>query len=347
MRIDLVRRSWASPRTVVLGLLVGLLGALSLPRSYAQSPVEISGLAYFDYSYVFDSFDEDEVGANTFDYRRIYLTTDYTLSDAFSGRIRLEAQGTSTTAQGRPAPFIKDAYLTWSDPIGEGTRLRMGVQSPPLFEVSERVWGYRSLDKTILDRVKANDSRDMGLRGDVHLAPGGAVRLAAMVANGNGVRPEDGDEQGKHVYGQVQFFPGEILQATAGADYKVYDGVDDTREGVTKVTAFVGAVTDRYRGGVEGFYLYTTFDETSAPTEEGFGLSVFGAVNLSDQTSIVARYDFVDDNAGRSGVNENYGLVAFVYRPNPRVELMPNLVVEGFEGSDSVLTGRFTVHVRF
>ena len=122
-------------------------------RADAPPTLELSGLAYFDYAYVLSSDDEDIEGGNSFDYRRIYFTADYTLSDAFSGRLRFEAQGASTTAQGRPAPFVKDAYLRWDGAFAEGHRLTLGVQPPPLFQVAERVWGYRSLAKTVLDRT--------------------------------------------------------------------------------------------------------------------------------------------------------------------------------------------------
>ena len=314
----------------------------------AQPSVDIGGLAYIDYSYVISSFDEAEEGYNTFDYRRVYLTTDFTLSDEFSGRVRLEAQGRSTTAQGRPAPFIKDAYLTWSDAIATGHDFRLGVQPPPLFQVSERVWGYRSLDKTVMDRVKANDSRDFGITTSGQLVPGGSVGYALMFANGNGVRPEQEGESGKHLYAQVQGATGDI-RVSAGTDYKFFDGEDDTRDRALRLSGFLGMVNERFHGGVEGYYVRTSFDnpETSRGPLRGAGISAFAAVNLSERTSVVARYDFVDDNAGTVGLDEHFGLAAFVFRPHTHVELMPNVVVSKFEDADAEVTGRFTVHVRF
>ena len=40
---------------------------------------------------ILTSSDEEQEGENGFDYRRMYLTADYTLSEEFSGRARLEA----------------------------------------------------------------------------------------------------------------------------------------------------------------------------------------------------------------------------------------------------------------
>lgn len=335
-----------SPRMILIATAFSIL----LPGrfSQAQPSVDIGGLAYIDYSYVISSFDDEVEGYNTFDYRRVYLTTDFTLSDQFSGRFRLEAQGRSTTAQGRPAPFIKDAYLTWSDAIAEGHDFRLGVQSPPLFQVSERVWGYRSLAKTILDRVKASDSRDMGITASGVLAPGGSLGYAVMLANGNGVRPEPDSESGKHVYVQLQGRTG-AFRASAGTDYKLLDGADDTREAIHKTSAFIGYVGDVFHGGIEGYYARTSYDdpEQSGGPLDGIGVSAFGAVNLSSETRVVARYDYVDENAGTVGVDEHYGLAAFVFRPHPQVELMPNAIVSKLENVDAEVTGRFTLHFRF
>ena len=345
-------RNHSTFQCVMLRSVVLLLGALSstAPQTCrAQPRVDVSGLAYFDYRYVINSSNADEEGSNTFDYRRIYLTTDFTLSDEFSARVRLEAQGRAQTEQGRPAPFVKDAYVSWHDPIGEGSRLRLGVHPPPLFELSESTWGYRSLDKTIMDRVGANSSRDFGVRADVSLAADGAIRLAGMFANGNGVSPEFDLGRGKHVYVQVQAFPNDVLRLSAGTDYEVLDGEGDFRKEILKTSAFVGAASESFHGGVEAFYLRTTFDDlikTAGPAE-GVGVSAFGTVNLSDRTSLVGRYDFVNAAAGRAGVDEHYGLAAFVYRPDPRVELMPNVVISKLDDVDAEVVGRFTVHVRF
>jgi len=45
-------------------------------------------------------------------------------------------------------------------------------------------------------------------------------------------------------------------------------------------------------------------------------------------------------------VDEHYGLAAFVYRPDPHVELMPNVVICGLANVNTEVIGRFTVHVK-
>ncbi len=320
--------------------------ALSAATASAQPSVDWSGLAYVDYRYLLASADDDAVGDNSFDYRRIYLTADIALDDAFDARVRLEANTGSTTAQGRPSPFVKDAWVRWRYSEA-GHRATLGVQAPPAMEVAESVWGYRSLEKTLMDRSRLRDSRDFGLRADGPLGRSG-LRYSAMVANGNGVQREDPGAPGKRVYGQLAYVPsGAPLRATLGADYTEYDPGDGSRQVSTRASAFVGAVTRRARGGVEAVYIAEDPEAAGLDTETGLGLSVFGAVSIAPKTAVVARYDLLGSGASRSGVDDHYVLVALARRLAPSVQVMPNVVVQRPAGADAEVLGRVTVDIRF
>ena len=327
-------------------LCVTALGLLAAGAPFAQpSGVDWGGLAYIDYSYLIASDDPDAEGENGFDYRRIYLTADAALGEGFQARVRLEARGSSTTLQGRPAPFVKDAWLRWES-APEGHRVGLGVQPPPVFTVAEDVWGYRSLDATILDRTGVRDSRDMGLQVDGPLAAGGALRYALMVGNGNGVRPEAPGEGGKRVYAQLQFDPRGPLQATLGADYGEEVPAEGAGRSSTRVSAFVGGVTERHRVGVEAFYVHDD-DVLGGASIDGAGVSVFGIAGVSERVSLVGRYDYTDADGGRDGQGEHYGLAAVAYRPAPAVALMPNVLVTVPEGAEATVLGRFTAAFQF
>jgi hypothetical protein len=310
----------------------------------AQTPsVDWSGLAYLDYTYVLADPDPDLEGTNTFDYRRLYLTADAELDEAFDARARLEARGNSFSPQRRPSPFVKDLWLRWRY-TESGHTARLGVQPPPFFEMVERVWGYRSLDQTIDDRAPLRDSRDFGLRLDGPLAPN--LRYGVMVGNGNGLRPEDEGDVGKVYYGQLVYTNG-IIRSTLSANYATETPLDEPTMTNKLVSAFVGAIADRFHGGVEVFYTQTSVDEPGTADEDGYGVSAFGSFDVTPQTSIVVRYDHLDPVAQQQGLDEEYVLLAFAYRPIPRVELMPNVVVTSPEGQDGTMTGRLTAFVSF
>ena len=313
----------------------------------AQPTLDWGGLAYVDYTYQLADPDPDRVGTNTFDYRRLYLTADAALTEPFRARVRLEATGRSTLDSGRPAPFVKDAWVRWRY-AAPGHSVTLGVQPPPLFEVAESVWGYRSLDKTLIDRT-IRDSRDFGLRADGPLA--GPVRYATMIANGNGVQPEDDGARGKRVYGQLVYTSGPV-RATLGAGYTAeqdapVDGVEAVRETSARVSGFVGAVGARARGGAELFYVADDTDAPAVEGQDGVGVSLFGALEVLPKTSLVARYDFTDDDIALSGADEHYLLGAVAYRPIPAVAILPNVIARFPDGAGADVQGRVTVEVRF
>ena len=241
---------------------------------------------------------------------------------------------------------MKDAWIRWTY-APSGHRAQLGVQPPPLFQVSEQVWGYRSLARTLVDRAGIRDSRDLGLRLDGPLAAGGDLRYAVMVGNGNGVGPEAPGDRGKRVYGQLGFAPNDAVRATLGADYESSTPAGGVRQESARISAFVGALTERYRVGTEAYVLRTDTDPDSDATEDGFGVSVFGVVEVAPRVSVIARYDYLDDDAVEVRADEHYVLGAVSYRISPAVWVMPNVTVTLPDDQDAHALGRVTTYVRF
>ena len=139
---------------------------------------KISGQFFVDYFYNitrdgrFDNFDDTAVDGlkdlNGFLLRRASLNYDKNISEKFSARFRLEADSKSNSSNNKLSVFIKDASLKWKN-IFSGSDLILGIQPTPSFDVSEKYWGYRSLEKTIQDLRGFVPSRDFGiaLRGKI------------------------------------------------------------------------------------------------------------------------------------------------------------------------------------
>lgn len=321
------------------------------PPPVENESVRIRGVAFFDYAVTAASPDEDEVGSNSFDYRRVRLTADFTMSESISSRVRLEGSGTTQTAQGNPSPYFKDIWVRWKGPLADGHRLTLGVQPPPLFDFSESVWGYRSLEATVMDRVKANSSRDLGIRADGPLAPEAGLSYSVMVGDGRGIRPEDRGERAKHVYAQIQARPSESTRASIGVDYSPYEADDSLeRNSALKGSIFAGTVTDTFRGGVEAFVLRTDYEEDARPQETGVGVSAFGSLAFGDsgEYRAVGRVDYVEADASpRSDEPATFVLLGGGYAPIPALEILPNVLISKVSGQDSHVTARVTVHARF
>ena len=183
----------------------------------AQDHFHFSGLLVSDYSYTVQSPGETDNGDNGFGYRRVYLTADYTISDNFSGRVRFEGADKATNTEGKPAPFIKDMYLKWSNALGAGHHISLGAQNPGKWILAEKTWGYRSLERTVMDRAKIASSRDMGILFSGLLTENGRTKYVFMVANNSGGKQET--DKYKRIYGQLDFKANEAFNVSVGGDY--------------------------------------------------------------------------------------------------------------------------------
>lgn len=291
-----------------------------------------------DYAYTLASPVESEVGENGFGYRRAYFTSDFAISEAFSSRIRLEA------ADNKPAPFIKDLYLKWSNSFAVGHDVYLGISPPPSFTVAESVWGYRSLEKTIQDRVGVVSSRDFGVAVRGRLDEEGTVRYGLMVANNSGTKAEE--DKDKRVYAQVEFYPAGPVIVTLGGDYTSFgDGEPNGHAlGGNALAAIQGK---GYAAGIEGFVSRRDSDVASVEGTVA-GVSLFGRHALSEQVSVVARFDRVEWTGNGSDAGESYAIGGVAFRPHMNVEFIPNIWVVKIDEEDSAfVNGRLTAYFQF
>jgi hypothetical protein len=323
--------------TVCRRIVVFAFSVLVVPVVAVGQSVDPGGRVFVDYFYNLAAPDDATGGAaeglHGFRYRRLYLTADYTLSEAFTGRARLEAdEGTS----GRP--LVKDLSLTWA--YSGDHNATMGITPPPAFGISEDIWGYRSLEKTILDLQGIVSSRDFGLRFDGPVTEDGTVRYAVMVANNGTVEPET--DNFKRVYGQLAVRPSDQITLVVGADHA---GYGDEREAGTRVSAFGGYATDRFRVGLEGYWYRVTMRQADARTD--VGATLFGVVQVAPQWEVVARLDRSAEYFLGDDRFETFLLGGVAYTPHPNVALIPNLRVQDPSDGAARSTARLTLRVQF
>lgn len=317
---------------LVISLFILAVGA----RPASAQSVDMGGRAYIDYFYNFASPSEEAEDLHGFQYRRLYLTADYTLSDAFSGRARLEAPEGATGVSGVK---VKDLSLTWD--YSEEHSATLGVTPPPAFSLAEDAWGYRSLARTVMDLQDIADSRDLGLRVDGPLFGDGTVRYAAMIANNTNTGFVETDQY-KRAYAQVQARPTDELLLVVGGDYTEFP---DERESGTRLSSFLGYTADRFRVGLETYWYQLT--HSTVDDRRDTGASVFGIVQVAPAWDVIGR---LDRTWAFSSGPDQYGtlvVAGVAYRPHPNVAFIPNLRLEDRDNGPANTTGRFTVEVDF
>jgi len=301
---------------------------------------------------------------NGFQFRRINLTYDADISPEFTSRFRLEG----TTG----APFIKDAYLKWRNII-PGSDLVFGLQQTPAFEISEGMWGYRSVEKTILDLRGYVTPRDLGISLRGALDDNGIYSYWLMIGNNSSVGSET--DKYKRVYAHIEVKPTEKIEMTLYGDYRMKSDINDPRS--TTVPAktlsnnsittalFIGyKEKNHFAVGVEGFYnilengMITTAPTIRVADKNAIGISLFGSYVLSEQFTVIGRYDYFDPDVDSkaTGDSRNYVITGVDYKVNGKVSIIPNIQMETFEnvptstGNKSVdpsVTARVTLSYTF
>jgi hypothetical protein len=264
---------------------------------------------------------------NAFQFRRVYFTYDQSLSSATSWRFRLESENTDRTAQGRLAPFVKHAYLQWDRAVGGGTLLA-GLAATPHFETSERLWGYRSVEKALLDHRGIAGTTDMGvaLRG----AAGSSrhVEYHVMFANGNGTKPENNVQ--KRAYATLRMLPGAGVFEVSG-DFEERAGMAD----VFLTRALLGVEGERSAAHAEFFHR-----AQDAPNTSAIGASASVRALLGRRVGCFARADYYNPRLQDRGDAYHEGLLigGIDWRPGSAdVHVIPNVVIALYDAASEVL----------
>lgn len=303
-----------------------------------------------------------------FQFRRIYFAYDNDISEKFTSRFRLEADQVSNTSDGKFGVAVKDAYLRWKN-IFAGSDLYFGLSPTPAYDISEAAWGYRSLEKTIMDLRGIVSSRDLGIALRGKIDEEGMFNYWLMIANNAGQKPET--DKFKRYYMNIQVKPAKNLQFTVYADYASKAEILDPYSTVTPratvsnsvltTAAFIGyKEPDKFNLGVEGFLMSTAHgfnDGTSLKSKSGIGLTLYASVNIQQEIALVGRYDLYDPNTDSKSKGDmlNYFLAGVSFMPDKNVSIIPNVQVETYEKSsapnapsiNASITGRVTFYYVF
>ena len=257
---------------------------------------------------------------NAFQFRRIYLGYDYNITQKFSAELLLAAEDNfepynpPTTAvgagntgdeltNGKETFFIKLANIRWKN-IWKGTDLIAGEQSTPSFPLlSEKVWNYRSIERTIID-IRRTPSYDMGvgLQGKFDAKHDFGYNI--LVANGSGDKPASNSY--KWFYGDIYktFFDKKLI-IDLYADYQRLNWLPGWHHDRQMIKGYIAYNTPALTIGAEGFINTIRADtkgtriaggtDTINTVAQGISLYVHGNI-IPGKLRFFARYDGYNPN---------------------------------------------------
>lgn len=270
---------------VVVGFLALMIATLTGPAGGDDG--KLSGYMFGDYYIVAASHDSKMERQNGFWFRRIYVTYDRRLTPEFATRFRLELNslGDFSATSLRMTPFVKDAYLKW-------TRARhnilFGLSPSPTWEVVEKIWGYRSVEKTPLDLQRLGGSRDFGVAFQGAFDPNKKLSYHLMIGNGSDTGSEV--DKDKKVYLSLTAAPIKGLTVEAYADWEGRPAGKDRYA----FQGFVSYERPAFRAGAQ-IAQQTRKSGTSAPDARLEIASLFVAGRLVPKAWALARFDRMFD----------------------------------------------------
>jgi len=318
--------------------------------SLAAQEGKISGYIFGDYFYEFShpNAATDALNRNGFQFRRAYFTYDRDLSERFAVRFRLEMNSPDLLSSqdfgssSQLTPYIKHAYLRWNNFIPQ-SKLSFGFVVTPTFYLSDEVWGYRSVEKTIMDLRRVASSADFGIAVEGKFTQSGVLNYHILVANGTGTRSES--DKNKRVYANVPIKPqgGFFL-----VPYFDYEGGNDGRNKNT-LALFAGLQKPQFHGGVEVFQKTSNnaLANNGDRTENGF--SVFGAVKAAEKVKLFGRFDNYDPNTDADDDKTSLVIAGLDFAVEKSVNIIPNVRIEDYQasGADANTIGQVTLFFRF
>jgi hypothetical protein len=255
---------------------------------------------------------------NAFQFRRIYLGYDYNYNSKFSSELLLAAEDNfpaynapgQTAANGdelsnsKETFFIKLANIKVKN-IWPGTTLVLGEQTTPAFAMlSEKVWNYRSIERTVSD-IRRTPSYDLGVGLVGNFDPKTKnFGYDLLMATGNSDKPAASSF--KWFYGDVYgWFADKRLVVDLYADYQRLNYVIGWHHDRQMLKGYVAWTSPWITLGVEGF-VNTIRNDTKATLiaggadtidtkASGLSMYVHGAI-IPEKLRWFARVDLYNPN---------------------------------------------------
>lgn len=298
---------------------------------------KFNGVLFGDYFYKFEG---DSSGSSNqyspygkdvqgFTIRRTRLHYEHYFNENFTGNIGIESNDI-TKIDSRMSFVLYDANFEWKNVV-KNSSILFGLIQVPTFagSISEKMWGFRGVEKTIADKNGFGTAVDIGVALKGTFDKEGKYGYAAQIGNGKGSKPE--------VSKYLKFY-GEVF-AEFFKDF-IAEGYFDYQSGANEQYRYTVKSVIGYKSKHNSFTFEPVFQFRNnviagTDAQNPLGFSVYSKYNLLRKTdlnetevlNIFARYDYYDPNSnnGKLGYKEYFINAGIDFLPFPNFHLIPNL----------------------
>ncbi len=304
--------------------------AKSAPPSLPLSVLTVS--AFTDYYYTVQSPNAAAAGENAFDLRRLNIGFEHRFTRTVSVFTQAEANNGETRSGSNYSLFLKQAFVEVRNILPQ-MRVVMGLSPTPAVATSERIWRYRSLQKTPLEIYGMAPSVDNGIAMKGKIDPDGIVAYHVMAGNGTGTLREA--DKIKRLYASMGLTP---LAGFTMEGYADFENAGNDRYRAS-FKGLIGLEAAEYAIGLEGIYRINHHTLTPWYNQSPFAVAVYGWAKASETVRIVYRGDYYDDDQNKLhfGLRTVEVTLGLDVMPVPEVHVIPNIVYTSDTNKDASL----------
>ena len=294
----------------------------------------LSGVVHYNYNY---DFTKDATNENTgFELTRVYLTYTQDISEVLSYKFQTDINSSASPKE----VYIKNAKVDWKLPIG---KLTIGLQGMNVFNVTEKTWGFRFIEKSPMDLHQFSSSADMGIGFSGGLS---IVNYSLMITNGSGYKESENDKYKKistqFVYGEKKLVQNDGYNIGLAYTIESYDVDVATTKSKTVMGVFCGYASNGLRLGGE----FDTHTDSGTKITQQI-MAVYASYKLSDTMEGLIYYDMYDPDTNTEKNSENYVIAGLNYYPTKGLVITPNIRLTTPETGDGTTHAGINFQFKF
>ncbi|NOZ08355.1 MAG: hypothetical protein GXO91_05705 [FCB group bacterium] len=310
--------------------LVLIVVAFVISVSWAEEG--FSGKVYFNWS---NDMTEEADGYNEFTIKRTYFTFEKKINDNI--KVKLTSDILKPSGDDAWHAYQKYACLQWNSELGE---FLFGLQGMNVFNIPEKTWGYRFIEKSSMDNHKFASSAGMGIGFKRTLLKN--VLLHLTITNGPGYKQSEDDKYkkiaillmaGEKTLNKNPGYNAGLVFTTESYDYSTTLRSVSVVKNKTVIALFAGFAKAALRFGGD----FSQFTNSGSEITEQI-ISFYGNYDLTALMSLYCLYDNFDPDVDLPG-DEMTSIIAGVnLAPAKGLNIAPNIRYRAPETGKSELT---------
>ena len=287
---------------------------------------KISGVTYFNYT------NAEEKSA--FNFQRQYFSYGVNVSDDVNFKVIFDVGRTNNkdlytwdndnnkvTEDTRLVVFLKKAQIDYRTSCG---KISMGLIGMNTYNIQEKNWGYRFIEKSAIDKYKFSSTADLGIGFSRVLV--NQLKMSLQVVNGEGYKNPQSDKYHKIAFNST--YGEHNLVKNSGFNAGVVYTTEQTDDKPNSMASLFGGFAGM------GLRLGGQFNMLKKDGIESQIISVSSNYSMTDKLDAFVRYDMFDPNTDEiDGWKDNstYLIAGIQLSCGNGLLVAPNIRVESYE----------------